>query len=94
MLEAERRNLAKLQQRDSIIAAFITQAGLIVLVALPLAVCVYLLYVLKQSAPQDDDLVELLVEELAAQQPQLQTGNSSPPALPHPEVAEQQSVDQ
>ena len=93
-LETERRQIAQDRQRAPVIAAAITQVGLLLLCALPLAVCVYLLYVLRHSAPQDDALTELLIEELAAEHPRL-LPTSSRPALapPRSETAEQEPED-
>ena len=91
-VEAERRQLAEQRHRAPLIAAAITQVGMLLLCALPLALCMYLLYVLRQSGPQDDALTELLIEEMAAEQPRLLSDSHRlPPALSGPGTAEQES---
>ena len=68
-MEAERRQIAGERQRAPIIAAAITQVGLILACLAPLALCAYLLWSLKSTAEQDEAVTELLVEELTSEHP-------------------------
>lgn len=69
-LEVERRELAKQRHRDPIIAAAISNVGLVLACLIPLALAGYLLYCLRSQ--QDDPVVtELLIEEMTSEQPTL-----------------------
>ena len=70
-LEAERRQIAGERQRAPIIAAAITQLGLILACLAPLALCAYLLWSLRSTAAEDEAVTELLVEELTSERPRL-----------------------
>ena len=83
-LEAERRQIAGERQRAPIIAAVITQVGLILACLAPLALCVYLLWSLRSTAEQDEVVTELLVEELTSERPKF--------LLPRPPRAEQPAL--
>ncbi len=52
-LEAERRQIADERQRAPIIAAAISQVGLVLACLLPLVLCGYLLYVLRHTGDND-----------------------------------------
>ena len=83
-LEAERRRIAGERQRAPIIAAAITQVGLILACLAPLALCAYLLWSLRSTAAEDEAVTELLVEELTSERPRL--------LLPKPPRAEQPAL--
>ena len=70
-LESERRDIADKRHRTPIIAAAVTQAGLILACLAPLALCVYLLWSLRSTAAEDEAVTELLVEELSSDRPRL-----------------------
>ena len=69
-LEEERRQLASQRRWDSLTAAAISNTGLILACLAPLVVCWYLLRAVRDET--DDTVVaEVLVEELASEQPKL-----------------------
>ena len=69
-LESERREIAKQRHRDPIIAEAISNVGLVLACLIPLALAGYLLYCLHNH--KDDPVVtELLIEEIASEQPTL-----------------------
>ena len=71
-LEDERRDLAAKRRLDPIIAAAITNIGLVLACLLPLVLCWYLLH--PRVDPADDQAVaELLLEDLVADRPLLLT---------------------
>ena len=78
-LEQERRRIAESRHRDPIIAAVIQATALVLACLLPLLVCAYALRQLTRSQPQDDGLSDLLVQELAADEPILLSGWREPP---------------
>ncbi len=80
-LEAERREIAKQRHRDPIIAAAMMNVGLVLACLLPLVLCGYLLYVLRDSGTEDEAVTELLIEELVADRPRLLPPSRPPPAL-------------
>jgi hypothetical protein len=82
-LEAERREIATDRQRAPVIAGAISQAAMLLVCALPLAVAVYLLYAMKTAPAEDGALTELLVQELVADEPRLL--NYHNPALEPPD---------
>ncbi len=89
-LEAERRQIATERQRAPIIAAAIQQVGLWLACLLPLALCGYLLHVLRHTANNDVAVTELLVEELTTDRPRFLLSGPSVsterPALPNTET--------
>jgi hypothetical protein len=94
VLETQRRQIAEQRRRAPLVAAAVTQVGMFLICALPLAVCIYLLYVLRHSSSQDDALTELLIEEMAAEHPRLLPESGHPtPALPGPESAEEEPME-
>ena len=66
-LERERRQIA----RAPVIAAAVTQVGLILACLAPLALCAYLLWSLRSTAAEDEAVTELLMEELTSEHPRL-----------------------
>ena len=58
-------------RKGPIIAAAVTQVGLILACLAPLALCVYLLWSLKSTTAEDEAMTELLVEELSSDRPRL-----------------------
>jgi hypothetical protein len=80
-MEAERREIAANRFRDPIVAAVITDIGIVLACLLPLAVCVYVLWSARRAGESDSAVVELLVEELAASEPTLLPNRSSLPRL-------------
>ena len=67
-LEEDRRDLAAQRRADPIIAAAVTQVGIVVACILPLVLCWYLL-VREQSQPDDATVTEVLIEDLTAERP-------------------------
>jgi len=81
-LEVDRRKLASQRQWDSLTAASITTGGLLICCVLPLVLCWYLLQ--RPEDPGDDhQVVEVLLEDLVAQQPMFLTRNDGTPAIEH-----------
>ncbi len=80
-LEAERKQIARERHLAPVIAAAITYAALLVVCALPLLLCGYLLYTVRHTACEDDAVTELLIEELVADQPRFLL--PPPPTLSH-----------
>ena len=69
-LESERREIAEQRHRDPIIAAAISNVGLVLACLIPLALAGYLLYCLRNH--KDDPVVtELLIAEITSEQPTL-----------------------
>jgi hypothetical protein len=70
LLEGERRDLAAKRRLDPIVAAAITNIGLLLACLLPLVLCWYLLQ--RRVEPADDQAVaEVLLEDLVADRPLL-----------------------
>jgi hypothetical protein len=81
VLEDERRQLATQRQRDPLIAAAITQTGILLVCALPLFVAIGLLF--RRVEPADDQAVaEVLLQDLVAEQPLIRL--TTTPALAQP----------
>jgi len=76
-LENERRSLAVQRQREPIIAESIKGVVLIVVAALPLVVCWYLVKSLFVSVSDDSTAAEILIEQLATQGPLLTACSST-----------------
>lgn len=88
-MEDERRHLATIRRLDPIIAAAITDIGLLVACLLPLVLCWYLLH--RRIEPADDQaVVEILLEDLITDRPLLlprmddRRGEPQIPVLPDP----------
>ena len=69
-LEADRKDVARQRQRDPLIAAAVTGAGVLLATLAPLLLCWYVLGGLRRPA-SDDALVELLVTEFTVDSPVL-----------------------
>ena len=70
LLEDERRDLAAQRRLDPIVAAAITNVGLLLACLLPLVLCWYLLH--RRVEPADDQAVaEVLLEDLVTDRPLL-----------------------
>jgi len=82
VLEEERRQWAGQRGRDPILAAAITSVGVVLACLLPLLLCIYVVRALRDEATNDAAVAELLVEELAADQPLLLPPPGATPALP------------
>lgn len=80
-LERERRSIAASRHRDPIVAQAITAFGLTLACLLPLALAAYIIWAATRSREGDDSLGELLVMELASEDPLLI------PAIGRPAVA-------
>lgn len=65
-LESERKVIAEQRHRAPIVAAAITQAGLILACLAPLLLGAYVIYTLRRSSNEDEDVSEVLVRELLA----------------------------
>lgn len=85
-LEEERRKNAKRRHRDPIIAAALTQIGLVLGCLAPLTLCAYLLYVLRHSATDDAAVTELLIDEFVSENPRFPIVPPSVPTLPEEAV--------
>lgn len=67
-LESERREIANQRHRDPVIAAAISNVGLVLACLIPLTLAGYLLYCLRDRS--DDEAVgELLIQELTSDRP-------------------------
>ena len=73
-LEVERKQLATQRQRDPILAAAIVQAAMLVAGVLPLALCFFVLLVLRRETA-DEALGELLIQEFVDPQLLLEDGS-------------------
>jgi hypothetical protein len=83
LLETDRRELAAQRRWDPVIAAAIADVGLVLACLLPLILCLYLL----RSPPDteaDQAIAELLIEDVAAQQPILLSPPPTQPRLAPP----------
>ena len=63
-LDAERRTLANERHRESLLAPVLSNVGLLLVAALPLVLCWYLLHGLRS---QDEDVSELLIQNLVGE---------------------------
>ena len=85
-LDKERRSLANERHRESLLAPVVSSVSLMLVAALPLVLCWYLLHGLRTP---DEDVSEVLIQNLAREQLALQTPPSdrqriereSPPTL-------------
>ena len=83
-LEQEHRQIAEQRNRDPLVAAAIRNASLIIACSLPLVVCIFVIRQMRSEEPDDDDVAEFLVHELAGDEPTLLLGPTFRPfALPH-----------
>ncbi|HEY1598553.1 MAG TPA: hypothetical protein VGG64_03070 [Pirellulales bacterium] len=88
-LEAERKQIAAQRHRDPIIANTLLDAAILIACVLPIVLAIYVVRNLGQQSA-DDGLAELLLQELASEEPMLLAHavaspaiqNHSQPALP------------
>ena len=69
-IDGERRSLADERHRESILGPLISTIGNLLICALPLVLCWFLLHGLRKGG-QEADISELLIEEIASEQPTL-----------------------
>ena len=80
-LDAERRSLANERHRESILAPVLSNVGLMMVAALPLVLCWYLLHGLRS---QSEEVSEVVIEQLVRQTPELLgTANDDQRAIEH-----------
>jgi multidrug efflux pump subunit AcrA (membrane-fusion protein) len=84
-IDAQRQVLADERHRESILGPLLTTLGTLLVCALPLVLCWFLLHGLRQGG-QEADLSQLLVEEIVADQPTLL------PAPPHRDAIDQHDL--
>lgn len=84
-LEEDREALAERRRRESLLVVVLSRLGELALCALPLVLCWYLLHALR-GTDHDPAVQEILIEEIAAEEPRLLPRPPSPLALP-PEPA-------
>jgi len=77
-LESERKAIAAERVRESILGPVINTTGVLLVAALPLVLCWYLLHGLRS---QDEDVSEVLISQLADQTPELLGMRSDRPAI-------------
>jgi hypothetical protein len=93
LLEDDRREIAAQRRSDPIIAAVITDIGIILACLLPLALAAYVLWAACRARESDSAVAELLVQEMVASEPRLLLPDrTSFPTLAH-EAADPQSSD-
>ncbi|MHB8863094.1 MAG: hypothetical protein ACYC6N_11860 [Pirellulaceae bacterium] len=83
-LHQERRELADQRHRESLPAPVLTNLGMLLVTALPLALCWYLLHALKNAPTDEAAVTQLLVQDLVADRPILLPSlfNPQPKARP------------
>ena len=64
-LDAERRSIANERRRESLLAPIVSTVGLMLVAALPLVLCWYLLHGLRTP---DEDVSEVLIQNLVSEQ--------------------------
>lgn len=82
-LENDRRQYADQRNRDPIVANVILDVGMIVACLLPLILCIVLVHALRDRTQADSTLTEILVEEIASDQPMLLPGMRPQATLGH-----------
>jgi hypothetical protein len=75
LLESERREISDRRYRDPIVAESIGAVGLTIACLLPLLLAGYIVHCLRRNTDSDEVLSELLVRELAGEQPGLLTSS-------------------
>ncbi len=91
-LESDRRDVAQQRHRDPLIAAAITNIGLILACLLPLVLCVVILRSLRNPVTDEEALTEFLVQEIVAEQPLLLSLEQPTAALEHTSAQEDASA--
>jgi hypothetical protein len=94
-IDQERRDLADERYRESLLAPVLTSIGLLLVTALPLVLCWYLLHTLKNSPTDEAAVTQLLVQDLVAERPILLPTPPPPTrpithAIPDPTTTEEQ----
>jgi hypothetical protein len=79
-IDAQRQVLADERHRESILGPLITTVGTLLICALPLVLCWFLLHGLRKGG-QEADISQLLIEEIVAEQPTLLPTPSAPAAI-------------
>jgi hypothetical protein len=79
-MEQERRNIARQRGHDPIIVQTINALGLTLACLAPLALAGYIIHALNRSMDESDALCELLVMEMAVDQPRLLSISHRPAA--------------
>lgn len=82
-LDTERRQFREQAGRDPIIAAAISAIGLLLVCLLPLALAAYAMYVITRNSDDDRIVSELLITDLASDEPRLLPTVRFPPSLGH-----------
>jgi hypothetical protein len=77
-LESERKAIAAERRFESVLAPVISTTGVLLVAALPLVLCWYLLHGLRD---QNDDVSEVLVSQLVRQSPELLGIRAERPAI-------------
>jgi hypothetical protein len=94
LLESERREIADQRYRDPIVAESISAVGLTIACLLPLMLAGYIVHCLRHNIDSDEALSELLVMELAGEQPAVLTSSLSQAArIEHRPVIDSDSSD-
>jgi TolA-binding protein len=81
-LEQERQQIALQRNRDPLVAEAISSVGITIACLLPLGVAALLIWRMRDATEEDAALSQLLVEELASDQPRLLP--PPPPQTPEP----------
>ncbi|MHB8860924.1 MAG: hypothetical protein ACYC6N_00865 [Pirellulaceae bacterium] len=94
-VEQERRELADERHRESLLAPVLTSIGMLLVTALPLVLCWYLLHTLKNAPTDEAAVTQLLVQDLVADRPVLLPAPREPTrrithAIPDPNVIEEE----
>ncbi len=71
LLEEERKQIARQRFRDQAVAAAFSTFGLLLICALPLLLCAYVLRLVQSSGTSDAVLTELFVSQLIIDEPRL-----------------------
>ena len=79
-LDTERRSIANERHRESILAPVLSNVGLLLVAALPLVLCWYLLHGLRTP---DEDVSEVLIQNLVAEQLVLPNTSADRQAIEH-----------
>lgn len=93
----ERKELTEQRRQESLLAPVLTTIGYLLVTALPLVLCWYLLYTLKNTPVDETAVTQLLVQDLLSEQPVLlpRPVNSNPRlvhgARPRPAIEDHQT---
>ena len=78
-LDEERRDLAAYRQNESLLVPILETCGTVLVAALPLVICLYLLHGLSNQ-PNDDEVHEVVMQQwLEANNGQVRIGENEPP---------------